>query len=48
MEEALNLSLDRILNDEDELMLMLVQVYVDNSMKKTAVYMWMKCFSEGR
>ena len=29
-------------------MLMLVQVYADNAMKKTAVYMWVKCFSEGR
>jgi len=27
---------------------MLVEVYGDNSMKKTAVYRWMKCFSEGR
>jgi len=29
-------------------MWMLVQVYGDNAMKKTAVYKWMKCFSEGR
>jgi len=29
-------------------MLMLVQVYRDNAMKKTAVYKWVKCFSEGR
>jgi len=29
-------------------MLMLVQVYGDNAMKKTAVYKWVKCFSEGR
>ena len=29
-------------------MLMLVQVYGDNAMKKTAVYKWMKLFSEGR
>ena len=29
-------------------MLMLVQVYGDNAMKKTAVYKWMKRFSEGR
>jgi len=29
-------------------MLMLVQVYVDNAMKKTAVYKWVKRFSEGR
>jgi predicted transposase YdaD len=29
-------------------MLMLVQVYGDNAMKKTAVYMWMKRLSEGR
>jgi len=29
-------------------MLMLVQVYGDNSMKKTAVYKWVTCFSEGR
>jgi len=29
-------------------MLMLGQVYGDNDMKKTAVYKWVKCFSEGR
>jgi hypothetical protein len=29
-------------------MLMLVQVYWDNAMKKTAVYKWVKRFSEGR
>jgi len=27
---------------------MLVQVYGDNGMKKTAVYKWVKRFSEGR
>jgi len=27
---------------------MLVQVYRDNAMKKTAVYKWVKRFSEGR
>ena len=27
---------------------MLQQVYRDNAMKKTAVYKWVKCFSEGR
>jgi len=27
---------------------MLVQVYGNNAMKKTAVYKWMKRFSEGR
>jgi transposase len=27
---------------------MLVQVYGDNTMKKTAVYKWVKRFSEGR
>jgi len=27
---------------------MLVQVYGDNAMKKIAVYMWVKCISEGR
>jgi len=27
---------------------MLVQVYGDNAMKKTSVYKWVKCFSEGR
>jgi len=27
---------------------MLVQVYGDNAMKKTAVYKWVKCFSEGK
>jgi hypothetical protein len=26
---------------------MLVQVYGDNAMKKTAVYRWVTCFSEG-
>jgi len=30
------------------LMLMLVQVYGDNAMKKTAVYKWVKRLSEGR
>jgi len=29
-------------------MLMLVQVYGDNDMKKTAVYKWVKRFSDGR
>ena len=29
-------------------MLMLVQVYGDSTMKKTAVYKWVKRFSEGR
>jgi len=29
-------------------MLMLVQVYRDNAIKKTAVYKWVKRFSEGR
>jgi len=29
-------------------MLMLVQVYGDSAVKKTAVYMWVKRFSEGR
>jgi len=29
-------------------MLMLVQVYGDSAMKKTAVYRWVKRFSEGR
>jgi len=28
-------------------MLMLVQVHGDNAMKKTAVYKWVKCVSEG-
>jgi len=27
---------------------MLVQVYRDNAMEKTAIYKWVKCFSEGR
>jgi hypothetical protein len=27
---------------------MLMQVYRDNAMKKTAVYNWVTCFSEGR
>jgi hypothetical protein len=29
-------------------MLMLVQVYGDNAMKKTAAYKWVKRFTEGR
>ena len=29
-------------------MLMLVQVYGDNAMNKTAVYKWVKHFSKGR
>ena len=29
-------------------MLILVQVYEDNAMKKTAVYKWVQGFSEGR
>jgi len=29
-------------------MMMLVQVYGDNAMNKTAVYKWVKRFSEGR
>ena len=29
-------------------MLMLVKVYGDNAIKKTAVYKWVKRFSEGR
>ena len=29
-------------------MLMLVQVYGDSAMKRTAVYKWVKRFSEGR
>ena len=29
-------------------MLMLVQVYEDNAMKKTALNKWVKLFSEGR
>ena len=29
-------------------MLMLVQVYGHSAMKKTAVYKWVKCVSEGR
>jgi len=32
----------------NEMTEMLVQVYRDNAMKKTAVYKWMKRFSEGR
>ena len=29
-------------------MLMLLKIYGDNAMKKTAVYKWVKLFSEGR
>jgi transposase len=32
----------------NEIREMLVQVYGDNAMKKTAVYKWVKCFSEVR
>jgi len=32
----------------NEIREMLVQVYGDNAMKKTAVYKWVKCFCEGR
>jgi len=32
----------------NEIREMLVQVYGDNAMKKTAVYKWVKRFSEGR
>jgi len=32
----------------NEIIEMLVQVYGDNAMKKTAVYRWVKRFSEGR
>ena len=32
----------------NEIREILVKVYGDNAMKKTAVYMWAKCFSEGR
>jgi len=32
----------------NEIREMLVQVYGDNAMKKTAVYRWVKCLSEGR
>jgi len=35
-------------NSGNEIREMLVQVYGDNAMKKTAVYKWAKCFSEGR
>jgi hypothetical protein len=27
---------------------MLVKIYGDNAMKKTAIYNWVTCFSEGR
>jgi hypothetical protein len=33
---------------ENEIRAMLVQVCRDNSVKKTAVYIWVKRFSEGR
>jgi hypothetical protein len=32
----------------NEIRELLVQVYGDNAMKKTAVYRWVKCFCEGR
>jgi len=35
-------------NSGNEIREMLVQVYRDNAMKKTAVYKWVKGFSEGR
>jgi len=35
-------------NSGNKISEMLVQVYGDNAMKKTAVYKWVKRFSEGR
>ena len=35
-------------NIGNEIREILVQVYGNNAMKKTAVYKWVKCFSEGR
>jgi hypothetical protein len=33
---------------ENEIREMLVKIYVDNAMNKTAVHKWVKRFSEGR
>ena len=35
-------------NIGNEIREILLQVYLDNAMKKTAVYKWVKRFSEGR
>ena len=35
-------------NNRNQIREMLVQVYGDNAMKKTAVYQWLTRFSEGR
>ena len=51
---SLNYSNEQILNflllgkSGNDIREMLVQVYRDNAMKKTAVYKWVKRFSEGR
>jgi len=49
LEQRMNIKfLVRLGKSGNEIRKMLVQVYGDNAMKKTAVYKWMKHFSEGR
>ena len=49
LEERMNIKfLVKLGKSGNEIREMLVQVYGDNAMKKTAVYKWVKRFSEGR
>ena len=49
LEQRTNIKfLVRLGKSGNEIREMLLQVYGDNAMEKTAVYMWVKCFSEGR
>src|SRR5215469_6185473 len=49
LEQQMNIKfLVKLENSGNEIREMLVQVYRNNAMKKTAVYKWVKRFSEGR
>jgi len=49
LEQQMNINfLVKLGKSGNEIREMLVQVYGDNGMNKTAVYKWVKCFSEGR
>ena len=49
LEQRMNIKfLVKLGKSGNEIREMLVQVYGDNAMKKTAVYKWVKRFSEGR
>jgi len=49
LEQRTNIKfLVKLAKNGNEIRQMLVQVYGDNDMKKTAVYKWVKRFSEGR